>query len=268
MRVVTKAFFAAAAALGLWNQKADKQVGGEADQFPANEEQQQAVGDDHAEHGAGEQRQEREEPREIRVRRHVADAVNEDQQADEGHHHQHHRRERIEHPAELKPCPAELEPREIEHLPRLLAVTLHRFHEGGQREQQGQRHCPNGEAGREPPAAPRGQRAHAAASNGSMGINPRMLTIDSISPLQRIHPVQAGGLVMAVEGDDEGETHRRLRRRNADGKQGEQDAGQGCRMRTEAPKGDELRFAALSMSSIPTRTRMALRRVSAPPARC
>ena len=59
MRVVMNAFFAAAAALGFSNPKPDQQIRREPDQFPANEEQQQTVGDDDAEHRGGEETRDR-----------------------------------------------------------------------------------------------------------------------------------------------------------------------------------------------------------------
>ena len=126
MRVTMKAFFAAAAALRLVVPEADQQVGGEADHLPAHEEQQQAVGDDDAEHGPGKERQEAEEAGEVFVVLHVADAVDEDQQADEGDHHQHDGGERIEHPAELQPLIAELKPAEIDDLACLQSLTAER----------------------------------------------------------------------------------------------------------------------------------------------
>ena len=80
--------------------KADQQVGGQADDLPADEQQQQAVGDDQPEHGGGKQREETEEAREVLVVRHVAEAVDEDEQANQRDHHQHDRRQRVQHPAE------------------------------------------------------------------------------------------------------------------------------------------------------------------------
>ena len=113
MRVVMKAFFAAAAALGLCNPESDQQIGGEPDQFPANEEQEQAVRDHHAEHRGGEEREISEEAGEIFVRRHVADAEDENAKADERDHDEHGSRQRIEHPAEAQRLVAESEPGEI-----------------------------------------------------------------------------------------------------------------------------------------------------------
>ena len=61
----------------------DEQIAGQADDFPADKKQEQAVGNDHAEHRRGEERHEAEEPHEIFIVRHVADAEDENQQADE-----------------------------------------------------------------------------------------------------------------------------------------------------------------------------------------
>ena len=80
--------------------EADQQVGGEADDLPTHEEQQEAVGDDDAEHGSGEESEEAEEAGEVFVVGHVADAVDEDQQADEGDHDQHDGGQWVEQPAE------------------------------------------------------------------------------------------------------------------------------------------------------------------------
>ena len=104
----------------------DQQVGGEPDQLPTHEEQQQAIGDDDAQHGSGKQRQEAEEASEIFVVLHVADAVDKDEQADKRDHHQHDGRERIEHPAQLQPFIAELKPAEIDNLASFQSLTAER----------------------------------------------------------------------------------------------------------------------------------------------
>ena len=93
---------------GLVIPKADQQVGSQPDDLPADEKQQQAVGDDQPEHRGGEQGEEAEEAREVLVVRHVAKAVNENQQADQRDHHQHDRRERVEHPAQPEGCALDL----------------------------------------------------------------------------------------------------------------------------------------------------------------
>ena len=101
---------------GLLIPEPDQQVRSEPDQFPAHEQEQQAVRDHHAQHGPGKEREEAEEAREVLVVLHVAHGVDEDQQADKGDHHQHHGRERIEHPAEIDVRRAELEPGEVNDL--------------------------------------------------------------------------------------------------------------------------------------------------------
>ena len=106
--------------------EADQQVGGEPNQLPTHKEQQQAVGDDDAQHSSGKQRQEAEEPREVFVVLHVANAVDKDQQADEGDHHQHDGGQRIKHPAQLQPLIAKLKPAEIDNLARHQSVTAER----------------------------------------------------------------------------------------------------------------------------------------------
>ena len=109
--------------------EADEQIGGEADDLPAHKEQQQAVCDDDAQHRPCKERQKTEEAREVFIVGHVADAVDEDQQADERDHHQHHCGERIEHPAEFEPFAADLKPGKIEDLSRFgqLSAELKRL---------------------------------------------------------------------------------------------------------------------------------------------
>ena len=79
--------------------EADEEIGGEADDLPAHEEQKEAVGDDDAQHGPGEERHKAEEAREVLIVSHVAHAVDEDEQAYEGNHQQHQGGQRIKHPA-------------------------------------------------------------------------------------------------------------------------------------------------------------------------
>jgi hypothetical protein len=129
---------------GLGVPEADEEVRGEADDLPAHEEEEQAVGDDDAEHGSGEERQETEEAGEVLVVLHVADAVDEDKQADEGDHDQHDRGERVEHPAELEPFIAELEPAEVAGLDLWIPEGVG---EGAESEEERQRHGADGEGG-------------------------------------------------------------------------------------------------------------------------
>ena len=88
---------------GFVKPEADEEVGGKAHDLPAQEEQQEAVGDDDAEHGSGEECEETEEACEVFVVRHVADAKDEDERAYEGDHQQHDGGERVEEPADLHP---------------------------------------------------------------------------------------------------------------------------------------------------------------------
>ncbi len=110
---------------GLVIPEADQQIRGQPDQFPAHEEQQQAVRDHHAEHRAREQRQEAEEAREVLVVRHVADAVDEDQRADKRDHHQASRPSADRAPSPAAPIRfASLEPVEVEDLARAAVPCL------------------------------------------------------------------------------------------------------------------------------------------------
>ena len=136
---------------GLLIPEADEQVGGEADQFPAHEEQQDAVGDDDAEHGSGKEREEAEEAGEVLVVGHVADGVDEDEQADEADHHEHDGGERIEDPAEIDGGRAELEPGEVDGLADRCAVrpSGNDVREGDEREEERDAERTDGERGGE-----------------------------------------------------------------------------------------------------------------------
>ena len=131
-------FFGGCCGGGFLIPEADEQVGGEADQFPAHEQQKDAVGDDDAEHGSCEEREEAEEAGEVFVVGHVTDGVDEDEQADEADHHQHDGGERIENPAEIDGGGAEAEPGEVDGLANGGAVRPSGNHvgEGDQREKQ------------------------------------------------------------------------------------------------------------------------------------
>ena len=101
---------------GLMEPETNQQVTGQAHDFPRDEQEEQVVGNHHAEHSRGEQRQETEKPHEVRVMLHVANAENKNQHAHERHHHQHDRRQRIQDPANIHPLTAKLNPRETEYL--------------------------------------------------------------------------------------------------------------------------------------------------------
>ena len=117
------------------NPKSDEQIRGESDQFPTNEEQQQAVGDDHAEHRRGEKREISEEASEVLVPRHVADAEDENEKRDEGNHEQHRGGKRIEHPSDAHGLFAEGEPGEIVN--RAKTGRGQRWQQRGEREHEG-----------------------------------------------------------------------------------------------------------------------------------
>ena len=153
--------------------EADEQVGGEADQLPAHEEEEEAVGDDYAEHGSGEEREEAEEAREVLVVGHIANAEDEDQQANEGHHHQHDGGERIEHPAELQPLGAEVQPVEVEDF-FCLTAAKHDMREGAEREQKGEGHGADGEGSRDGAVALLRDRDDAACQDWQCGHQPKI----------------------------------------------------------------------------------------------
>ena len=96
--------------------EANQQIRGKAHNLPAHKQQQQAVGNQHAQHAAGKQREKAEEARVVFVVRHVAGRVNEDKQPNEGDHHQHHSSQRIEYPAELQMRCAQFKPVEVDDL--------------------------------------------------------------------------------------------------------------------------------------------------------
>lgn len=91
----------------------DEQIGGETDEFPANEQEQETIGDEQAEHRGGEETQEAEELFAVSVLMHVAEAENEDERADERHHRAHERGERVEQPTEAHGVVAKFEPGEV-----------------------------------------------------------------------------------------------------------------------------------------------------------
>ena len=93
--------------------KADEQVRTQAHDFPKDEQLEQIRGNHQTQHSAREKRDVSKEPRVTRIVGdvmmsllvgvavlHIADAVDEDHQADCRHHKQRHRRERINHPAD------------------------------------------------------------------------------------------------------------------------------------------------------------------------
>jgi hypothetical protein len=118
--------------------EADEQVGGETNQLPANKQQQEAVGDQEAEHGGGKEAEKAEEPRKMRILFHVTETEDEDQQAGQRDHHQHECRQRIEQPAQADHTGAEVKPIEIA---KRVCRRMHQgAAEGQNREHQGAGH--------------------------------------------------------------------------------------------------------------------------------
>ena len=82
--------------------EADQQEGGDRGELPVDEEHQEAVGDDEAEHGAHEQQDEAEEASELRVALHIAAGIEHDQRADAGDQQREGERQAVEEPGEGK----------------------------------------------------------------------------------------------------------------------------------------------------------------------
>src|SRR5271170_3704361 len=84
----------------------------------------------------------------------------------------------------------------------------------------------------------------AAAVNGSAGISQRYSTMLFIrragSPFHGIDLIHVCGVVVAINRNDQGQSNSGLRRRNTDGKDDEQNAGQRFRMGSVTPKRDEI----------------------------
>ena len=122
--------------------EADQQVRREPHHLPAHKQQQQAIGDQQAEHGPGKKREKAEKPGEVFVVVHIRHAVNENQQADEGHHDQHDCCQRVQHPSQLHPFRSELHPGKVDkdplRLPQQMNKGNHRKHkrktDGGDRD--------------------------------------------------------------------------------------------------------------------------------------
>jgi hypothetical protein len=163
------------------NPEPDQEIRGEPDEFPADKEEEQAVGNDHAEHGSGEKREVGEEAGEIFVARHVAFAENENPETDEGDHYQHRRCERVEHPADAHCLVAKSEPGEI--MERAPPGFLQCGQEGHDRQHQGSELSGDRERGRS--GAPvLGERQNQQRSGqGHSGNQPEKLDDPGIHPL-------------------------------------------------------------------------------------
>ena len=104
---------------------ADEQVRAEAHALPAHEHQDEVLGEHEDEHREQEEVQVREEPGVAGVRRlaaHVADGVDVDEEADEGHERQHQRRERIQPEGQIQREVADGDPAPVGFDERALAA--------------------------------------------------------------------------------------------------------------------------------------------------
>ena len=81
--------------------EADQEVGGRADQLPEDEQHEQVVGQDQAQHGGGEERHEGVVARDAAVALHVAERVDLDEQRDAGDDDEHDGREAVEAGADV-----------------------------------------------------------------------------------------------------------------------------------------------------------------------
>ena len=108
--------------------------------------------------------------------RHVADAVDEDEQADEGDHDEHDGGEGIEHPAEREPVVAELEPAKVEDLQAGLAAAAQREHvrEGPDGEKEGDGHGADGQRRCQDAALACGEGADGRGQHGQSGNQPEI----------------------------------------------------------------------------------------------
>ena len=170
-----ESFFCSSRSGGLLIPEADEQIRGEANDLPAHEEQQQAVGDDYAQHGSRKKREEAEEAREVFVVGHVAYGIDEDKQADEADHHDHDGGERIEDPAQIDGRGAEAKPCEVDDLAndRPVRPPGHDVTERDQREHQRNRKRPDGERCCKLAARLLQQRNESRSDHGKRGNEPK-----------------------------------------------------------------------------------------------
>ena len=108
---------------------------------------------------------------------HIANTVDKDQQADEGHHHQHNCRKWIKHPTNFYPLNTQLEPRKIKTLSRLHFFTdaTKHLHKRGDRKHKRQKHGPDGNRRRKPPASLFGEGAHTRRQQRHRRYQPQVL---------------------------------------------------------------------------------------------
>ena len=96
--------------------KADQEVRAKPDALPEHIELEEVERDHEPEHRRREQRHECEEPPHARVVFHVAGGVDIDEQGDERHDDEHHRRERVDEHAHLERNVADLCPQRFHHI--------------------------------------------------------------------------------------------------------------------------------------------------------
>jgi hypothetical protein len=109
-RLVMKAFFAAVAYSRFVEPEADQQVGAQPHELPAEEQHEEVLPEDEDQHGGEEQVQVGEEAWVVRVAAHVAHGVHVHEEADAGHHQQHHHGELIDEQVEGDGEPADIDP--------------------------------------------------------------------------------------------------------------------------------------------------------------
>ena len=117
------------------NPETDKQIRRESDQFPKDKEEQQTVGDDHAQHRARKKRKVSEEAAEIFILGHVADAEDKNAKTDERDHDQHRGREWIENKPDAQGLLPECKPGKI--LDGAETMRMQRRDKGEDRHRQG-----------------------------------------------------------------------------------------------------------------------------------
>ena len=219
--------------------KTDQQVGGEADEFPADEEKEEAVGHQQSQHGGGEEAEEAEEPGEVRILMHVAGAEDEDQRADEGDHHAHERREWIEQPAEAQRVRSEVKPGEV-----VVGVRGGSGKGAFQREtghDEGGGHGGDGGTGGDDTTAAGRERADGGGRERQRGDEPEIGGGQGHgSAFQARRILQQDVFLVAVDGDNEGQADGSLGGGDGDGEKHEDYPGGGRGRGAVAPERDEV----------------------------
>ncbi len=144
-------FFCRGGGGGFLKPETNEQIGRQPHQFPADEQQKQAVGDDDAQHGGRKKRQEAEEPREILIVGHVPRRVDKNPEPDERDHHRHPLCQWVEDEPEAEARGPELEPCKVEDRPLdlvVLAATANGCEECPERENTREAHRDDGQRSR------------------------------------------------------------------------------------------------------------------------